>query len=67
MPFSKKDIELDSQDLSDQDTSDDVKDSEENDEENSRSVTGLSTEDENIESKLTHPDEDTEQEPQNQV
>ncbi|KAM3927565.1 SAFB-like transcription modulator isoform 2-T2 [Leptodactylus fuscus] len=62
-----KDVELESQDVSDQDASDDVKDSEEIEEECSKSVTVLSTEDEKItEPKLTHPDEDKEQEPQNQ-
>ncbi|XP_069838314.1 SAFB-like transcription modulator isoform X1 [Dendropsophus ebraccatus] len=64
---SFKDIELESQDVSDQDAIDEVKDSEEIDDENSKSVTVQSTEDEkNTVSKLTHPDEDTEQEPQNQ-
>ncbi|XP_075714051.1 SAFB-like transcription modulator isoform X2 [Rhinoderma darwinii] len=64
---SFKDFELESQDVSDQDASDEVKDSEENYEENSKSVTVLSTEDEkNTDSKRTHPDEDTDEEPQNQ-
>ncbi|XP_066448629.1 SAFB-like transcription modulator isoform X1 [Eleutherodactylus coqui] len=68
---SFKDIELDTQDISDQDASDDVKDSEDNEEdneeENAKSGSVLSTEDdENTESKRTPPDEDTEQEPQNQ-
>ncbi|XP_072004210.1 SAFB-like transcription modulator isoform X1 [Engystomops pustulosus] len=59
-----KDIEMESQDVSDQDANEDLKESEEN-EEQSKSVTVVSTEDEmNDESKLT--DEDTEREPQNQ-
>ncbi|XP_075064171.1 SAFB-like transcription modulator isoform X2 [Mixophyes fleayi] len=63
---SAKDNELESQDVSDQEASDEVKESEENDEENTKSVTVLSTEEEkSSESKLTHPDEDTEREPQN--
>ncbi|XP_056428405.1 SAFB-like transcription modulator isoform X2 [Hyla sarda] len=55
--------DMDSQDISDQEVIDEV-DSDENDEENA--ITVQPTEEKNTESKLTHPDEDTKKEPQNQ-
>lgn len=68
MPFSKKDYELESQDVSDQDGSDEAKDTEELDEESSKSVTVLSLEGmTRSESKHDPPEEDSEKEPQNQV
>ncbi|XP_040269811.1 SAFB-like transcription modulator isoform X2 [Bufo bufo] len=61
-----KDIEMESRDVSDQDANDEVKDSEEN-EEDAKSVTFLCPEDEkDSEPNLTNPDEDTAQEPRNQ-
>lgn len=68
MPFSKKEFELESQDVSDQDDSDEVKDTEEHDEENSKSVTVLSPEGMTCnESQPVPAEEDSEKEPQNQV
>ncbi|XP_073509063.1 SAFB-like transcription modulator isoform X2 [Phyllobates terribilis] len=58
-----KDVELESQDLSDQDANDDEKDSDEN-EESAKTDSVLPTEYE--QNTDTHPDWETEQEPQNQ-
>lgn len=67
MPFSKKDYELESQDVSDQDGSDEAKDTEELDEESSKSVTVLSLEGMTSSESKPDPPEDSEKEPQNQV
>ncbi|KAM4038016.1 SAFB-like transcription modulator isoform 1-T1 [Anomaloglossus baeobatrachus] len=60
---SFKDVELESQDLSDQDATDEDKDSDDN-EESAKTDKVLPTEDEKTTD--THPDWETEQEPQNQ-